>query len=488
MNKTILITLWIIIVVSGIFLVRNGYLRPDLEDTALDQPPTGISLDQSDITNLQVNSENHTYKEYLALGNARLESKEYEIAVNHFLRAVSEDRTAEALFGLGQAYLGSHQPQSALKTFEAAEELSPNSLDLQLGIVQAMLDLREVEKTQELLWTLEDGDSRVQYYRGIVLILLREYEQAQKVFVALTNERSNASADIKYKAQVFVDKYTTFSYYPDAETIFLQTLLAKAMTETGQHQASIPLLFDIINTKNNYRDAWIILGYAYLSSDKIQDSIDALEKAKDLDSENPETFFFLGIAYSLNNDIDKAIVHIEEAKKLGYKEREELEQRLGDLYLLKEEYEKASDSYEEVLSISPEKIDTSVRIVWLNIDKLDRPDKALEFAEQAIAQNPEEPMSFNLVGWAQVANNNFDEAKTYLETAISMKPQFDAAYLNLGLMYEKQGQINMATDYYEQAIELGKGNSIATLATKRINIINKSEEQFFQTNTINSSP
>lgn len=488
MKKVILITLWIIIASSALFLVKQGYFRPEINETALEQPPEIFSLDESDINNIILSDDTRTYKEYMALGNATLESQEFEKAIAHFVKAIEQDPSAEALFGLGQAYLGNNKPDSALESFRSAEKIQANSIDIQLGIVQALLDSREVEKAKELVWALDQEEARVQYYKALLLVLFREYEQAHEIFIVLADQNSAASPSVRQKAEIFLDKYVIYSYYPDGETIFLQTMLAKAMTETGQYQAAIPLLFDIINAKSNYRDAWIILGYAYLSSDKIQDAIDALDKAKNLDPEKPETLFFLGIAYSLNQNIDTAVKFLEKAEELGYHPQEEIQTKLGDLYLIQEEYQKSSNSYEKAISLNKNDMGIFVRTIWINIDKLNKPDKALEIAEQAIASHPSQAMSFNLMGWAHVANDNFNEAEEYLNQAIAIYPQFDAAHLNLGLMYEKQGQIGLAEEYYEKAIDLGKGNSISSLANKRIYSINDQENRFFQTNTLNLEP
>ena len=239
---------------------------------------------------------------------------------------------------------------------------------------------------------------------------------------------------------------------------------------TEQH---IPLLYDILNIKNNYRDAWIVLGYAYLNINKPDDAIDALTQAKDLTPEKPETLFYLGLAYFNKNDLDKAIYYIEKADKQGYEPKDQINLKLGDLYLLKKDYQKSADSYENVISKNTKNLDIFVRAIWLNIEQLDQPEKALALSQKALETHPNEAMSYNLLGWSYTALGKYDEAKKDLDIAISMQPDLDAANLNYGWLSEKSGDATEAKAYYKKAYALGHGNSVSKLAATRYNSLNQ---------------
>jgi len=212
-----------------------------------------------------------------------------------------------------------------------------------------------------------------------------------------------------------------------------------------------------------------VLGYAYLNTDKVLDAIDAFTQAKALDENKPETLFFLGLAYFANDEIEKAVFYIEQADNNGYEPKDQIDLKLGDLYLLQQEYSKSAVRYEDVIDVNKSNIGVFIRVVWLNIDKLGDPEKALKYAYIALEEHPEEAMSYNLVGWSLTALENYTEAKNYLAKAIEIDPELDAAALNLGWFYEKQGLITLAKEYYKRAYNLGQNNSIAGLAATRYN-------------------
>ncbi len=107
------------------------------------------------------------------------------------------------------------------------------------GISQSLLDMRQFEEAKTLVWQLNGEDPRVQYYKGIILILVKDYEGAKSIFKNIADEKNQIDPSIKTKAQIFLKKYELFAAYPGAETIFLETLLAKGMTENGQYQSNL---------------------------------------------------------------------------------------------------------------------------------------------------------------------------------------------------------------------------------------------------------
>jgi len=140
------------------------------------------------------------------------------------------------------------------------------------------------------------------------------------------------------------------------------------------------------------------------------------------------------------------------------------------------------------LSKNTTHLDIFTRVVWLNVDKLNNPEKALNIAQAALTNHPDTAMSYNLVGWALTANGNYSEAKTYLDKAINIEPTLDAAHLNMGWLYELKGQENKAKEYYKQAYNLGTGNSITNLAAQRFNSIAQKEVGTYYKQVNISSP
>lgn len=477
--KKLLTILWLIII-GGTTLIAIRLFKPESKFIDENEKLTQI-IDNTEKTTIDENAvenkkskNDKTYSEYIALGDQYIAKKSPSDAIINFEQAVSiNPNSSDPLMKLAEAYLLNNQPDKAKTAFEKAAELNPTLIESKIGVARAYLNSREIEKAKDIIWQLDENNKdannkTIKYYKAIISILYKDYEKAEQLFKELATDT---------KSKIFLDAFANFSYYKESDELFLDLLLSKALTDVGEYEAAIPLLFDIINKKNNYRDAWITLGFAYLNTAKPKEAIDALLKAKALNEDKPETLFFLGMAYFADDDIDKAIYYIEKADENGFQPKDEIDLKLGNLYILKENFKKAAAKYESVISSNSKNIDVFVRGVWLNIDKLNDTEKALSLSKTAVENHPNKAMSYNLLGWSYTAMEDFKNAETNLKIALSMNPNLDAAHLNFGWLYEKKGNDPLAKEYYKKAYILGKGNSIGNLAAIRFNNLVEQDRQ-----------
>ena len=193
--------------------------------------------------------------------------------------------------------------------------------------------------------------------------------------------------------------------------------------------------------------------------------------AKILEENKPETIFLIGIAYALNEKFDDAENYFNQALELGFEPQSEINQRLADLSLLKEDFEKALQSYFKVIESGAADENIFTKAVWICIEKLKKPARAIGIAETAVRTLPETAESYNLLGWAFTAYGDYQKAQTNLLKALEKDPAYASAYLNLGWMYEKQSLLSTAKEYYKKAYAFGGQNPIASLAATRFNNI-----------------
>lgn len=476
--------MWIVII-TGLAFIALNYLNPQEKTPVVDGDIKEIFVEQTDAIDPDKTLP-ASFKENIALGDQHIANNNPAQAIINYKKAYSiEKKSLEAITKLAKAYIANHEAKNALTILATGEALTDDPLEIKLLMAKANLDAREIETAKNIVWSLDENKLQVKYYRGVILILYKEFEQSNALFQNTIALEATTPEEViaKEKAQVFINAFKTFSYYKESESVFLSLLLAKALTDTGEYEASIPILFEIINEKNNYRDAWIVLGYAYLNTGGIADAIDALTQAYDLDEQKPETLFFLGLAHFANNNINDAVFYLERARDNGFEPKEQLDLKLGDLYLLQENYEEASEKYEDIVSKNPNNLDLFAKIVWLNIDKINDPEKALKYANKSIENYPDAAMSYNLSGWAYTANDQYPEAKAALEKALEINPEFDAAHLNIALLYQKEGFIDLAKEYYKKAYILGQGTSVGNLASLKFNALTEEEAKtYYQVN------
>jgi len=483
--KTFLTILWVIIIGATIFIATilfkpktSQEKNTQLNDVSVSITSTTNTSSTSSTSTSTISTKpientpyelSENYTDYLAEANQHLLDKDYKKAIDALTEALKKNpKSTELLLKLGDTYLKANKPSHAEETFKTILTIKPKSQDAEIGIVRAYINKRNFEGAKSILSKINPEDEGTKYYTAIIHIIGNDPEGTKKIL----EEMKDTSKKYKKEVQNILNSYEIYYTYKDSDPIFLKLLIAKALIQNNEENATIPILLKIAEEKNNYRDAWISLGYAYLKTGKTQDAIDSLEEAKMQDQENPTTYFYLGLAYFANDDATRARKYLEKAESYDFKPKSLIELKLAEVYLFKKQYEKSAEKYIELINSNPEEINLYTRTIWLEIEKLNNPEEALKIAKLALKNFPDSAMSYNLVGWAMTANKDYTKGKEFLKKALEIQPNFDAATLNLGWLYEKQNDIKTAKEYYLETIKLGKGNSISVLAKERYNKLN----------------
>jgi len=409
-----------------------------------------------------------TYAEYMNRGKLLEDNSYHALAVAEYEAAVKQaPENIEPLIEIGRIHLREKDYIKSKLSFLEALRIEPANLDANIYLVRALLADRKITEAQKVISTLTESNQNSKYYEGIIAAYFGDYENSKSRFNDAIS--IGTSDDITAKARDFLAAYDEYDFNQGGSKVHIKTLLARSMNRAGEYNMAIPLLFEVIKEKKDYRDAWILLGYAYLRIEKFQDAIEALEEAKKLDPAKPETLFYLGLGYYGLSDLNNAAANLELAKKNGFQPEVQIDQKLAEIYLQLKNYQQSASSFENVLSLNDENVYYYIKPIWLYLDRLNQPVRAMALAQKAYKNHPKEAMSFNLLGWAAVGNNRLKEAEDYLNKAKTLDPHLDAVYLNFGLLNEKKGDLKLAGTYYKQAFDMGKGNSISSAAADSYN-------------------
>lgn len=421
-----------------------------------------------------------TFEKFLAKGNDYLENGYYELALNEYIKANQESpNSIEPFLKIGEAHLLLKNNGKARSNFNSAIEIDSTNLTARIGLAQSYIAERDMEEAKKILEPLAAEDPRLKYYQGIVYAYFKDYEKSKEFFIQ--GMSFNPDEKLKAKLQKFISAYEEFAKNKGGLTIHLQTLLAKALSEVEEQQIAIPILNEVLKEKSNYIDAWTVLGYAYLKEEKYQDAVDALEESKKLAPEKEENLFFLGLAHFYKENYDPALENFNLSLKNGYEPQALVKQKIAEIYVLKGEYDKGAQAYEELVSLYDKNIDLFIKPVWIYIDKTNQPQKALALAQTAVKKHPDNGMAHNLLGWAHMANENFSDSKKEFIEAIKLDGQLDAAYYNLGLLYEKKKQPDIALKLYQKAAQIRKDDNITKLAQAHYQALHN-QQQTYQAN------
>ena len=454
--KKLTTTLWVIIISCSIFLGLN-YIKSEKltseEDISATLPKTDLR------TEVETEISDRTYSENIKAGNVYFNKGYLDEAIEKYKQSLNiAPDSKEALYKLGTALIAANKPKEAIRYLEQLKKID-NEIYVNILIGKAYLNDRDIENAKKTFFSIdpENQNKEVRYYKTIINLLYKNHKIAEEEFGNIDTGNS----------KIIKKAYEEFSINKDGKEQHLEVLLAKALTDVEEYGAAIPLLYDAIKLQNNYRSAWIILGYCYLKTDKPLDAIDALTNAKNLEPEKPETLYYLGIAHSITNEFDTAITYMQSSLEKGFEPKSEINKRLADLYLLQKSYNKALESYTKIIDLGLNDMNIYTKAIWLCIEKLNKPQKAIGLAEQSVKNNPENATAYNLLGWAFASYGDYEKAKDSLIKALGLNPHLASAYLNLGWMYEKKSMPHIAKEYYKKAYEEGKGNPIEKIAKNR---------------------
>jgi tetratricopeptide (TPR) repeat protein len=407
-------------------------------------------------------NESFSYAQHIQKGDEYAKKNMTALAINEYIAANQQDpENPEPYTKIGKQFYQSRDYVRAQEIFEQLLMKNPENEEAGLSLAQIEIMMRNPEKAEQALATLTDSQAKL-YFQGLLHAYFGRYDAAKKSLTAAI--QVNTFPETTKNAQKILSSFEEYGVNQGSQEIFLKTILAKNFNQVGQYTLSIPLLYNIVKEKKDYRDAWILLGYAYLNIEDPKNAIDALKQAKDLDGNKPETLFFLGLAYHTTNEKRLAINLIEEAIAKGFEPKIQAQQKLAELYLEESNYEKSALKYESVLALNDSDINYYIRPMWIYIDKLAAPDKALKLAEKAQQSHPDSAMAMNLIGWAQLAMNDIEGARQSLSKALQMDGKLAAAYLNLGKLFERTLDYETAKKYYRIALELGADSSIGNSA------------------------
>lgn len=387
------------------------------------------------------------------------------LAINDFSRAVEiapENKVAWERLVSTQMRLRDYSAAEA--SAKKALETFTNDGDFLAFLGQIKIAQSEFEEAWEIFSAMPDSPQK-DFFRGLISAYFQKHDNAKEFLESTKNDSIWGS-----RAAVLLTAYQEFSLFPEGNPLHERLLLTKAFVDLGYFELAVSSSKEIIKEREDYRDAWLLLGYSYLSLEKYDLAQNILQKARELDPTKPEASFYLGLAKVELGDTEGAISDLTAARENGFSDQKVLSAALGRAYIAGEYYEAARAEYEKIAQLGggAEKWIEPVRI---SLDFLSDPESAEAFAQKAVAEFPDSSVAKNLLGWALLEKGDFEGAKTILNEVLARDPSFSAAHYNLGKIAEKQEDLETALMEYKKAYEISPSSAIGEMAAERYNAL-----------------
>lgn len=482
MKRFILGLLLSSIIVFG--TVYGTVLNPTLFSNLLnafhsDENATSDPTEQSEglpSSEIPSTSSNPDFLKRITKGDTLFEGGYYDLSIIEYQFAVQLDPTSsEALYKLGQAYFYNNDYENAQIPLEEAMKADPTNEKIQLFYGKNLIELQDIEGAKAHFLSLTSTSPTVIYYKGIFAAYDSDYEGAKNNFNAVVKDGSDKT--LVNHATSYLNAMAEFDLAQDSPESYKKTLVSQSLIETDENTLAINLLYNVLRDEPDYRDAWILLGYAYLNEKKYTDAEDALLKAIEMDPTKAETRFYLGLSYFGLEEMASAVTQFELALQSGYEPRVQVYQKIGDAAVLLGNYTKAAEAYENAIALNSDDVTLFIRPVWLYLDHLNNIERALELSQQAIITHPDNAMGYNLKGWAETYAQDYTAAEQDLSYALILDPNLAAAHLNFGRLYETQGNLDAAKESYKRAYTLDPASSIGGSAADKYNALVAKEQE-----------
>lgn len=412
-------------------------------------------------------SSSFSFSERMKRGASYQKDHFFALAEGEFIQAARLDpKKWEPYFELGMIALEKRNYIKSLLHFEKVLSMSKGNARAIAGMMKSLMAMDRLQEIEALLiQASQPYSSGIQLQRGIYLGLIGDPNGAQEALKLA----QDGDIEIANNAKKILDAYREHSIFQDGIELHRQALLSKAFVNIGAFDLAIIQLKKILIKQQDYRDAWLILGYVYMQIEEYPFAVQAFQKAYALDSTKPETQYFLGLSTLKMGKSKESIHFFERALQNGYEPQIQVQQQLAEALVQTGQIKKAVKVYEEILLSSQQDIGSFVRPIWMYIEKLDDAKNAQILAEKAIDYYPKDPMALNLLGWTQWANGDFSKAKRNLVDSIREDQNFAPAYLNLGRVLESELKKEQALQYYQKAYELDAHGTVGNTAAQLYN-------------------
>ncbi len=226
----------------------------------------------------------------------------------------------------------------------------------------------------------------------------------------------------------------------DPKLHYAHRLLSQIYFKKGNFEKEVSFAKEAFVLNNEDAVACNDLGLALMHLERYAEAIVYLKKAVSLDPRNPDYIYSLGSLYRDNKMFDQAISEYNKLSVLR-DDYPNLHNDLADIYANLGDQAQSASEYQ----------------------------KEARYCRQGLKEHPDDPVLLNNYAYALSGLNELDKAKSITETLISSYPRYRQAYLTLSRINEKMDDKASALKALEQAKRLSSGEEFINKEISRVN-------------------
>lgn len=429
--------------------------------------------------------------EQIVAGRQKEQSKQIDLAVNHYVRALEANRKDHFPFLLlAHIYEDRGNITEAIDRYQKALYETPaKPIIAALNLARIYATRFDFEKARNMIKLASDMKRKrdqVLFYQALVQIKQRRYDLADPFLDQALNLGSRFTElfiqmgefETREKNQKLAEFY--YSIALRYEPFHPKAMLGVAMTRFHLDSPSraISFLKDKLAAQPNSAAIMTNLAIIFIKSGDQDAARSYLLNAIRSDGKYAEAFRLLGnltreeaLRQNSNDEEKKKSYQLALASYVRYSQLAphdpEGYKAVGDLYLTINDLGAAAQNYYKVLELTPNYPDVRRSLAEISLNGNDT-DKAMELLNKEMEINPVNDLA--LVTKGQIYRMRGDlqaAAKAYTEAARINEKNADALY-GLGVVYSNQGSYDNALSLFARVIKLDPLKASAYWATGEI--------------------
>ncbi len=383
----------------------------------LETPDTQILLNMADI--------------YIDLGQFENAAEIYR----QFIKTESEvEYKGLGYYGLGFVSDALKDTLSAIENYSRALELVPDMTQARNRLIQLYIESKEWEQALPLCReTIELDSTDLSNWFDITFI----YRQKGDTSLAL-----QTLEEIEY---LFLDNWRFYSYWGyfcmEIENLNLAHQKFEKVIELAPEEPS----------------GWLNSGIALVYLDSLENAQSHFQKVLSIVPEDPTANYYLGSVLVQLAHPEEAIPHLEKAIEVRQDWISAISTLAGIFDQLKK-YEESDSLFNKALRLDPDNALINNNYGYSLSERGIRLDEAMEMAQKALKQDPENGAYLDTMGWIYYKIGEYEKALEYIHRAFLIRQESAVLADHLGDVYNKLEMKEEARKAWEQALELDENN------------------------------
>lgn len=227
--------------------------------------------------------------------------------------------------------------------------------------------------------------------------------------------------------------------------------------DNGRYEKASEELSKVVKNFPDNFPIHLIMGLSLSQNNRYEEANNYLETAVNLNSSDINALQAYGFNLNQLDKSDEALKYLKDALAIDSSNVQVLS-LLGSIYDSKENYERSDYFFKKALSLDSARALVLNNYAYSLAERDFNLNKALEMAQEAVEQEPENSSYLDTIGWVYYKLGSYEEALNYINKSYEKDQKSFEVIDHLGDVHLKLGNKEKALEYWSKALELKPEN------------------------------